>query len=146
VSLSITNSGVGIVTGSEALAGNPYDGHTLAAALNLSEKISGVLAQTAFVDKGYKGRKCESTKVFISGQKRGITASIRKKLNRRQAIEPHIGHMKNEGRLGLSRLKGLAGDQANAILVASAYNLKLILNHLRTSFAYFLYQYFGFAF
>ena len=98
------------------------------------------------MDKGYKGRKCESTKVFISGQKRGITASIRKKLNRRQAIEPHIGHMKNEGRLGLSRLKGLAGDQANAILVASAYNLKLILNHLRASFAYFLYQYFGFAF
>jgi len=137
VSLSITNSGVGIVTGSKALAGNPYDGHTLAAALNRSAKISGVLAQTAFVDKGYKGHKCESTKVFISGQKRGITASIRKKLNRRQAIEPHIGHMKNEGRLGLSRLKGLAGDQANAILVASAYNLKLILNHLRTSFAYF---------
>jgi IS5 family transposase len=38
VSLSITNSGVGIVTGSEAYAGNPYDGHTLAAALNLSKK------------------------------------------------------------------------------------------------------------
>ena len=146
VSLSITNSGVGIVTGSEALAGNPYDGHTLAAALKLSEKITGVPAQTAYVDKGYKGHKCEPTKIFISGQKRGVTTSIRKKLNRRQAIEPHIGHMKNECKLGLSRLKGLAGDQANAILVASAYNLKLILKHLRTSFAYFLYQYFNFAF
>jgi IS5 family transposase len=146
VSLSITNRGVGIVTGSEALAGNPYDGHTLAAALNLSERITGVSAKTAFVDKGYKGHKCESTQVFISGQKRGITASIRKKLNRRQAIEPHIGHMKNEGRLGLSRLKGFAGDQANAILVASAYNLKLILNYLRISFACFLYRYFSFAF
>ena len=146
VSLSITNSGVGIVTGSEALAGNPYDGHTLFAALNLSEKITGVPAKTAYVDKGYKGHKCESTKIFISGQKRGVTASIRKKLNRRQAIEPHIGHMKNECKLGLSRLKGLAGDRANAILVASAYNLKLILNHLRASFAYFFYQYFSIAF
>jgi len=54
--------------------------------------------------------------------------------------------MKNEGKLGLYRLKGFAGDQANAILVASAYNLKLILNHLRDCFAYFAYQYFGFAF
>lgn len=140
VSLSIANSGPGIITGSEALAGNPYDGHTLAAALNLSEKISGVLAQTAFVDKGYKGHKCESTKVFISGQKKGVTASIRKKLNRRQAIEPHIGHMKNEGKLGLSRLKGFVGDQVNAILAASAYNLKLILNYLRVCFVHFLYQ------
>lgn len=143
VSLSIANSGPGIVTGSEALAGNPYDGHTLAAALSLSEAISGVAPSAAFIDKGYKGHKCETPKVFISGQRRGVTASIRKKLNRRQAIEPHIGHMKNEGKLRLSRLKGFAGDQANAILVAAAYNLKLILNHLRVSFACFLYQYFG---
>ena len=139
VSLSIANSGPGIITGSEALAGNPYDGHTLAAALSLSEKISGVTPSAAFIDKGYKGHKCETPRVFISGQRRGVTAAIRKKLNRRQAIEPHIGHMKNEGKLGLSRLKGFAGDQANAILVAASYNLKLILNHLRVCFVYFLY-------
>ena len=44
-----------------------------------------------------------------------------KKLNRRQAIEPHIGHMKNEYKLGLSRLKGLAGDLANAILTSTRH-------------------------
>jgi IS5 family transposase len=42
-----------------------------------------------------------------------------------------IGHMKNDGRLGLSRLKGIVGDQINAILVGAGHNLRLILNHIR---------------
>ena len=42
-----------------------------------------------------------------------------------------IGHMKNGGRLGLSRLKGIVGDQINAILVGAGHNLRLILNHIR---------------
>jgi len=42
-----------------------------------------------------------------------------------------IGHMKNDGKLGLSRLKGIVGDQINAILVGAGHNLRLILNHIR---------------
>jgi len=42
-----------------------------------------------------------------------------------------IGNMKNDGRLGLSRLKGIVGDQINAILVGAGHNLRLILNHIR---------------
>jgi hypothetical protein len=35
--------------------------------------------------------------VFISGRKRGVTPTIRKELRRRSAIEPVIGHMKEDG-------------------------------------------------
>ena len=42
-----------------------------------------------------------------------------------------IGHMKQEGKLGLCRLKGIIGDQINALLTGVGYNLRLILNHLR---------------
>lgn len=137
VSLSITHKGTGIVTGCEALSGAPYDGHTLKQALNLSEQITGVKVKRAFVDKGYKGHGVDDTEVFISGQKKNVTPAIKKQLKRRQAIEPHIGHMKHSCKLGLSRLKGHLGDQINALLAASAYNLRLVLNYLRLCFAFF---------
>jgi transposase, IS5 family len=137
VSLSITHKGAGIVTGCEALSGAPYDGHTLKKALDLSEQITGVKVKRAFVDKGYKGHGIEDTEVFISGQRKNITPSIKKQLKRRQAIEPHIGHMKQSCKLGLSRLRGAIGDQVNALLSASAYNLRLILNHLRFILSFF---------
>ena len=127
----------GLVINSEALPGNPYDGHTLKAALESSERITGIEIESAFVDKGYKGHGVESdplrnhTKIFISGQRGGLTNSIKKQLKRRSAIEPMIGHMKQEGKLGLCRLKGIIGDQINAILTGVGHNLRLILNHLR---------------
>jgi IS5 family transposase len=52
-----------------------------------------------FVDRGYRGHGIKDIQVFISGQKRGVTNSIKKLLKRRSAIEPEIGHMKNDGRL-----------------------------------------------
>jgi IS5 family transposase len=73
----------------------------------------------------------ENKTVWFSRQKRGVTKSLRKKIRRRQAIEPHFGHMKTEGKLGRCRLWGRTGDEAHAILVAAGYNLKLILNHLK---------------
>ena len=69
--------------------------------------------------------------MFISGQKQGVTRSIKKALKRRSAIEPEIGHMKNDGRLDRRYLKGTVGDAINVIMVAAAYNLRKILNKLR---------------
>ena len=131
VSLSITHKGKGIVTSSHAMHGNPFDGHTLKAAIEKSAEITGVTVSRAFVDKGYKGHGVEEAQVFINGQRKGITKVIKKQMKRRQAIEPHIGHMKNEGKLGLCRLKGVLGDEIHAILVGAAYNIRLVLNHLR---------------
>ena len=136
VSLAVTNK-QGLVVSSEALPGNPYDGHTLNQTLELAEKITGVEIDSATVDRGYKGHGVESdplrnhTKIFISGQRRGLTKSLKKQLKRRSAIEPMIGHMKQEGKLGLCRLKGIVGNQLNALLTGVGHNLRLILNHIR---------------
>lgn len=48
---------------------------------------------------GYKGHKWEEsrTKVYLSGQKRGVTPAIKKDINHRSIIEPIIGHAKNDG-------------------------------------------------
>jgi IS5 family transposase len=132
VSLSMTHKkGVSIVTSALSFSNNPYDGHTLEQALKSSAKITGVSPVNAFVDRGYKGHNVTDCNVYISGQKRGITAKIKKQLKRRQAIEPHIGHLKNDGKLGLCRLKAIVGDQINAVLCAASYNLKQVLYHLR---------------
>jgi IS5 family transposase len=127
----------GLVICSEALTNNPYDGHTLKAALESSERITGVEIESAFVDKGFKGHGVETdplrnhTKIFISGQRKGITKSLKTQLKRRSAIEPMIGHMKQEGKLGLCRLKGIIGNQINALMTGVGHNLRLILNHIR---------------
>ncbi len=69
--------------------------------------------------------------MFISGQKRGVVGAIKRELRRRSAIEPVIGHMKNDGHLGRNYLKGRHGDHINAVLSAVGHNLRLILNWLR---------------
>jgi len=56
-------------------------------------------------------------------------------LKRRSAVEPVIGHTKNDGHLGRNFLKGRAGDKAKAILSATGYNFRLILKWLRKIFA-----------
>ena len=78
--------------------------------------------------------------VFLSGQKRGVTNSIKKALKRRSAIEPEIGHMKNDGRLNRNYLKGDMGDMLNVILCASGHNLRKILNKLAQDAKDFLDQ------
>jgi IS5 family transposase len=139
VSLSITHKkGSSIITSAQALHGNPYDGHTLASALERSEKISKVAVKKAFVDRGYRGHGIIETTVFISGQKRGVTKHTARQIKRRQAIEPHIGHLKNKLKLGLCRLKGIVGDQINAVLTCASYNLRMVLKHLRLLFAQIL--------
>jgi IS5 family transposase len=66
----------------------------------------------------------------MAGQRRGLTATLRRELRRRSAIEATIGHMKADGRLDRNYLKGTAGDAINAILCAAGHNLRLILAHL----------------
>jgi len=42
-----------------------------------------------------------------------------------------IGHMKQEGKLGLCRLKEIVGDQINALLTGVGHNLRLIQNQIK---------------
>src|SRR3954462_2736834 len=132
VSTNARAPGGQFVLHAKALPGNPYDGHTLAAVIADTEKLTGCEVERAYVDKGYRGHQTANPRrVFISGQKRGVFGGIKRELRRRSAIEAVIGHMKNDGHLGRCYLKGRDGDAANAILTAVGYNLRLILAWLR---------------
>ena len=45
-------------------------------------------------------------------------------------IEPTIGHLKNNGRLGRNFLLGKLGDKLNAVLCACGHNLRLMLRKM----------------
>ena len=48
-------------------------------------------------DKGYRGHNYpDRFKVWISGQVRRVTKAIRREMRRRAAIEPVIGHLKDD--------------------------------------------------
>ena len=135
VSVAVTNRS-GFVLGMMALPGNPYDGHTLQAAASQVERLTGTPVARLYVDRGYRGHNDRGKdRVFLSGQRRGLTPTIRQELRRRSAIEPAIGHMKTDGRLGRNYLLGTLGDAINAILAGVGHNLRLILNRLRALFA-----------
>src|SRR6202012_1651690 len=72
---------------SKALHGNPFDGHTLAGAIADTQKNTGVAVRRAHVDKGYRGHDYPNNhRVWISGQVRRTTASIKREMKRRAAM------------------------------------------------------------
>ena len=123
---------------SEALAGRPFDGHTLNRVIKNGTKLTGVKPKRIYADRGYKGHGYpEKRVVFLSGQKRGVTKEIAGELKRRSAIEPVIGHMKTDGHLGRNFLLGADGDKINAILSGAGHNMRLLLKWLSTLLLHF---------
>ena len=118
----------------KALPGNPYDGHTLAEIVPEMEKTIGVELERIIADAGYKGHNAPLShkfKVFTTGQKRRMTPAIKREMRRRAAIEPVIGHIKTEHRMGRNYLAHTQGDAINAVLAAAGYNFRLLLTWLR---------------
>jgi transposase, IS5 family len=112
----------------KALHGNPFDGHTLGPVIADLEKLTGVEVRRIHVDKGYRGHNHPHRfRVWISGQVRRVTKAIRREMRRRAAVEPVIGHLKDDHRMGRNYLKGRDGDRANAVLAAAGYNFSLLL-------------------
>src|ERR1700726_659881 len=129
------------VTHVKALPGNPYDGHTLATVIPDMEALVGNTLERALADKGYRGHNAPPDykfRVFISGQKRGVTPRIKRQLRRRSAIEPVIGHLKEEHRMGRNYLWHRRGDATNAILAAAGYNFRRLIRWLSILWRLFL--------
>ena len=129
----VSTSKESFVLAAKSLPGNPYDGHTLQACIEQARRVTGIAPTEAYADRGYKGHGCHTDffKVWISGSKRGVTKAIERKLKRRNAVEPVIGHMKSDGRLARNFLKGVEGDAMNALLCGAGHNLRKILKKLR---------------
>ena len=126
----------------KALPGNPYDGHTLASVIPAIEHITGATLARILADAGYRGHNAPSShkmRVYISGQKRGVTPAIKKVMKRRAAVEPVIGHMKQEHRMGRNYLAHAAGDAINPVLAAAGYNFRRVLSWLRLLLAWIMH-------
>ena len=122
----------GLVVGMRSLPGNPYDGHTLHLALEQAAVLTQQQPKEVFVDLGYRGATVPAgVKVYHRKLRRGITARLKRDIRRRSAIEPVIGHMKNDGRLRRNWLQGTEGDAFHAILCGCGHNLRMILRKLR---------------
>ncbi len=131
VSVATTNRSNWFVA-AELMAGNPYDGYTLAATMEAVEANTGIAVRDAYVDRGYRGHDYKgSAAVHVAGSsKRKLTRSERNRRRRRSAVEPKIGHAKSDHRMNRCFLRGLAGDAINAILAAAGANLRKLLNLL----------------
>ena len=95
------------------------------------EILSDRRPSTVIVDKGYKGAMLDGVQILRSGQRRGVTRTLRAMIKRRSAIEPTIGHMKMDGRLGRNPLKGAIGDALHAVLCGAGHNIRMLLRKLR---------------
>jgi IS5 family transposase len=130
VSVAVTSRG-GWFVGAMALHGNPYDGHTLSKA---AEQVNTVALQPehVFVDRGYRGHGYEgNVTVHVDKDRRGKTAnSLWRWMKRRAAVEPSIGHLKQEHRMDRNRLRGKLGDAVNAILSAAGMNFGKLIRWL----------------
>jgi IS5 family transposase len=118
----------------KALPGNPYDGHTLATIIPEMERTLGAEIGRILADAGYRGHNAPPShkfRIFTAGQKRRMTPAIKREMRRRSAVEPVIGHIKAEHRMGRNYLAHTQGDAVNAVLAAAGYNFSLLLRWLR---------------
>lgn len=133
VSITVTQNS-GVIIGALNFSKNLYDGHTLEAAMEQQQRLSGHVLKEVFVDRGYRGIKevkgtvVHSPKTFSKKITRYRQRQLRKGFSRRAAIEPKIGHLKNDHRLNRNYYKGITGDNINVMLAAAAMNFKRMMN------------------
>ena len=115
------------VVGVNSFSSAPFDGHTIPDVLTQIRSLTGSYPKAAFCDRGYQGSAGHifSTQVYVQGKSsKGECDAVKKKLHRRARIEPVIGHMKEDHRLGRNFLLGSSGDQINAVMAGCGFNMR----------------------
>lgn len=132
----VTTKNSGIIVGALSFSKNIYDGHTLDKVFKQVAELRGERPEIGLCDRGYRGRaRVGGTRVMIPKPplKRATAyekQKTRKRFRRRAAIEPIIGHLKSDYRLGRNYLKGIAGDSINLMMAAAAFNFRKLLKRL----------------
>jgi IS5 family transposase len=129
------------VVHAQALPGNPYDGHTLADVIPAIEQLVGNAIERLHADAGYRGHNAPPDykfKIYTSKQKRRVTPQIKREMRRRAAVEPVIGHLKEDHRLDRNYLAHRHGDFNNAVLAAAGYNFRRLIRWFRILLRLFL--------
>ena len=66
-------------------------------------------------------------RVTHRGRIKSMTKLEKKRLRRRQAVEPVIGHVKHDHRMSRCQLIGSLGDALHAIACAAGYNIRWLM-------------------
>ncbi len=141
----ITTKETGVIIGAINIEKNVHDSKTLAPAIEQQQRLTGIILKNNFVDRGYRGvKEVLGTKITIPdspGKERTAyeKQQLRKGFKRRAAIEPKIGHLKQDHRLSRNFYKGIKGDNRNVMLAAAAMNFKRMMNiYQKMSFDFFI--------
>ena len=133
--VSVIRSLSGLILGALAFR-NEYDGHTIDRSLEQVKRINGKALKRLAGDRGYRGTKVSGvTKILVPDIPKATDSYYKKRKKRtmfckRAGIEPTIGHLKSDFRLGRNFYKGVFGDNINIMLAAAAYNFKRAMRFL----------------
>ncbi len=113
-----------------AFEGNPHDSKTIEPLLEQIQSDQRPLPREVIYDRGGRGIK-EVLGVTITtpdkpkpGDSAAKKRGMRRRFRRRAGIEPLIGHLKTDHRMGQNYLHGEESPQINAYLAAAGWNLK----------------------
>mgnify|MGYP001796942806 CR=1 FL=1 len=139
-----------VVLAVEAYQGNPHDSKTIEPLLKQTAQNLEYLPDEVVYDRGARGVteiKMEDKLVKVSIPKKALKRDTayqkkkkRKKFRRRAAIEPVIGHLKTDYRMGQNYLHGSVSPKINALLAAAGWNFKKLMEKLKeNAFEAFLF-------
>jgi len=142
-----------IITAIKAFDGNPHDSKTIEPLLEQVKQNGLPVPKEVIYDRGGKGQKQIQGTIISTPDNRPLKRDTeyqrkkkRKKFRRRAAIEPVIGHLKTDFRMGQNYLHGTDSPQINAFLAATGWNLKkmmLLLKEEAFSVLNFFVQFFN---
>ena len=144
----ITTKTTGVIIGAINIEKNVHDSKTLEPAIEQQQRLSGIILKNNYVDRGYRGvKEVLGTKIIIPDKpEKNRTLYEKRKLRlgfkRRAAIEPKIGHLKQDHRLSRNFYMGIKGDNINVMLAAAAMNFKRMMNKWKINPLLFLSQIF----
>jgi IS5 family transposase len=138
-SLLITQS-TGVIVGALNFTETLHDSKTLPSVIEQYERLMNKQPKNIFLDRGYRGpKKINNTILHTPKPDKNITKAKRKGHKQRAAIEPIIGHLKQDYRMIKNYLKGTIGDAINLMLAAAAMNFKRMMNKWKNQ-SDFLFQ------
>jgi len=129
----------GIIVGAMTFKTNVYDTHTLEDVLAQTKRLTGKSPENAWVDRGYKGKQLVGETIInmpkppLKKDSKYQKRKKRKHFRKRAAIEPIIGHLKQDYRAGKNYLKGQTGDAINFMMAATGFNFRKLMKKLKTS-------------
>ena len=139
-----------VILAVQSFEGNPHDSKTIEPLLDQMQKNLNYLPEEVIYDRGGRGRTningvtISTPKPPLKRDSRYTKMKKRKKFRRRAAIEPVIGHLKKEFRMGQNYLNGSNSPRINAMLApigtsATGWNLKKLMEKLKKEFLWFYF-------